>query len=118
MMLGMAITHLASVAAAIKPMAILDFRLWPESDDEHPPRPGDLLVIVPWRQQSVVGPSGWTAEQGAWWKVLDASDGPFVKITAPYGTEWGADVLMLPAGSYSLQPSDAGSAVPWEGPGT
>lgn len=113
-MRGMAITRLASMAAQIRPMATLDFRLWPESDDEQPPRPGDLLVIAPWRQQSVVGPSGWTADQGVFWKVLDAGDGPWVKITAPYGTEWGAEVLMLPAGSYSLPPSDAGSAVPWE----
>lgn len=109
----MAIIQLASVAAPIQPMGTLDFRLWPESDGEQSPRPGDLLVIVPWRQQSVTGPSGWTADQGVWWKVLDDGDGPWVKITAPYDTEWGAHVLSLPAGSYSLPPGDEGSAAPW-----
>lgn len=115
-MRGMAITRLASTAVT-RLMATLNMRLWPESDGGRSPGPGDLVVICPLRPHGgVVGPPGWTAEHGVFWKVLNAGDGPDVKLTAPYGTEWEAEVYMLPAGTYSLPPSGDGSAVPWETP--
>ena len=114
-MAAMAWARMANTVVSWTALTTLRFRLWRE--EVEPPQPGDLLVIVPRRPYSAVtGPSGWTAERGVFWKVLDEGDGPVVKLTAPYGTEWEAEVWALPAGSYSLPPSDAGSAIPWEPP--
>lgn len=118
-MRGMGLAQFVAKATAPVPMATLNMRLWPEGGSEHPEvplRPGDLAVIRPLRPApGVACLAGWTYEAGVFWKVLDESDGPVVKLTAPFGVQWDAEVWVVPAGSYSLPPGDEGSAVPWDG---
>lgn len=113
-MAAMAIARRVATSSAYRtPMATMNMRLWPEGREGHlelPLRPGDLVIIRLLRPDSdVAGPPGWMASEGMFWKVLDEGDGPLVKLTAPFGVQWDAEVWMLPAGSYSLPVTDAGS---------